>query len=208
AAGSGVGDRILAFNRPKGGTFGQGRNEVIVRPGETVTIGVERDSKVFDVSVTLDAVQRNIGGEMVEAGSIGLVQKPLDIVEKHSFVDALPATWNYSMYMLNATVHGIAEFPSKIPGVVASIFGAERDVEGPMSVVGASRVGGELVEANLWAAFFTMLASLNYFLALFNLIPLPPFDGGHIAVVLYEKIRDFSGHYAVRLQLALRIIQN
>lgn len=60
-----------------------------------------------------------------------------------------------------------------------------------MSVVGASRVGGELVEANLWAAFFTMLASLNYFLALFNLIPLPPFDGGHIAVVLYEKIRDF-----------------
>ena len=75
--------------------------------------------------------------------------------------------------------------------MVASIFGAERDVEGPMSVVGASRVGGELVEANLWAAFFMMLASLNYFLALFNLIPLPPFDGGHIAVVIYEKIRDF-----------------
>src|SRR5699024_886499 len=74
---------------------------------------------------------------------------------------------------------------------IASIFGAERDVEGPMSVVGASRVGGELVEANLWAAFFMMLASLKYFLALFNLIPLPPFDGGHIAVVIYEKIRDF-----------------
>ena len=35
-----------------------------------------------------------------------------------------------------------------------------------------------------------MLANLNFFLALFNLVPLPPLDGGHIAVVLYEKIRD------------------
>lgn len=35
-----------------------------------------------------------------------------------------------------------------------------------------------------------MLASLNFFLALFNLVPLPPLDGGHIAVVCYEKVRD------------------
>ena len=74
--------------------------------------------------------------------------------------------------------------------MVASIFGHERDVNGPMSVVGASRVGGELVERSLWSSFFMMLASLNFFLALFNLIPLPPFDGGHIAVILYEKLRD------------------
>ena len=60
-----------------------------------------------------------------------------------------------------------------------------------MSVVGASRVGGELVERSLWDVFWMMLASLNFFLALFNLIPLPPLDGGHIAVVLYEKVRDF-----------------
>jgi membrane-associated protease RseP (regulator of RpoE activity) len=60
-----------------------------------------------------------------------------------------------------------------------------------MSVVGVSRVGGELVERDMWSSFFMMLASLNVFLALFNLIPLPPLDGGHIAVVLYEKARDF-----------------
>lgn len=172
-------------------SFQQLRDEVLIRPGETVTIEVERGTQVLELPVELDTVKRNIDGEMVDAGSIGLIQEPLDIIEKHGFVGAIPATWNYTGYMLEATVQGIIEFPSKIPGVVASIFGAERDTEGPMSVVGASRVGGELVEANLWAAFFMMLASLNYFLALFNLIPLPPFDGGHIAVVLYEKIRDF-----------------
>lgn len=59
-----------------------------------------------------------------------------------------------------------------------------------MSVVGASRVGGELVERSLWDVFWMMLASLNFFLALFNLIPLPPFDGGHIAVVAWEWVRD------------------
>ena len=74
--------------------------------------------------------------------------------------------------------------------MVASIFGHERDVNGPMFVVGASRVGGELVARSLWSTFFMMLATLNFFLALFNLIPLPPFDGGHIAVIFYEKIRD------------------
>lgn len=60
-----------------------------------------------------------------------------------------------------------------------------------MSVVGASRIGGEFVERSMWDMFMMMLASLNFFLALFNLVPLPPLDGGHIAVVIYEKIRDF-----------------
>lgn len=190
-AGIEPGDRILALNSEELDSFQQLREEVLVRPGETIVLDVERAGEVREISVELDSVQRLNNGELVEAGSIGLAQEPLDIVEKHGFISAIPATWNYSMYMLDATVQGIMQFPAKIPGVVASIFGAERDVEGPMSVVGASRVGGELVEANLWAAFFTMLASLNYFLALFNLIPLPPFDGGHIAVVLYERIRDF-----------------
>ena len=73
---------------------------------------------------------------------------------------------------------------------MASIFGAERDVNGPVSVIGASRAGGELVQQDLWSMFWMMLASMNFFLALFNLVPLPPLDGGHIAVVLYEKVRD------------------
>lgn len=190
-AGIKEGDKILALNGQELESFQQLRDEVLVRPGETITLDVERGDQMLEIPVELDTVKRIVNGEMVDAGSIGLVQMPPDFIEKHSFVSAIPATWNYSLHMLDATVQGIAQFPSKIPGVVASIFGAERDIEGPMSVVGASRVGGELVEANLWAAFFTMLASLNYFLALFNLIPLPPFDGGHIAVVLYEKIRDF-----------------
>ena len=190
-AGVEVGDIVLAIDGKPLESFTQLREEVMARPGETVQLRVERDGAVQNFDVTLDKVKRlNSEGKLVDAGSIGLSNQVIDIVEKHDFIGAFPATARYTTYVLDATVGGIIQFPAKIPGVVASIFGHERDVNGPMSVVGASRVGGELVERSLWSTFFMLLATLNFFLALFNLIPLPPFDGGHIAVIFYEKIRD------------------
>ena len=190
-AGVEPGDTVLALNGETMDSFAQLRDTVMTHPGETVTLTVERDGAPRDFDIPLATVTRlNAEGQLVEVGAIGMSNQVIDIRETYSFVDAIPATARYSGNALNATVQGIAQFPAKIPGVVASIFGQERDVNGPMSVVGASRVGGELVERSLWSSFFMMLATLNFFLALFNLIPLPPFDGGHIAVIIYEKIRD------------------
>ncbi|TRX64134.1 M50 family metallopeptidase [Corynebacterium hiratae] len=190
-AGVEPGDIVLALNGETMDSFAQLRDTVMTHPGETVTLTVERDGAPRDFDIPLATVTwLNAEGQLVEVGAIGMSNQVIDIRETYSFVDAIPATARYSGNVLNATVQGIAQFPAKIPGVVASIFGQERDVNGPMSVVGASRVGGELVERSLWSSFFMMLATLNFFLALFNLIPLPPFDGGHIAVIIYEKIRD------------------
>ncbi|OFS37096.1 RIP metalloprotease [Corynebacterium sp. HMSC069E04] len=190
-AGVEPGDIVVALNSETMDSFAQLRDTVMNYPGDTVTLTVERDGAPRDFDITLATVTRlNAEGQLVKVGAIGMTNQIIDIRETYSFVDAIPATARYSGDALNATVQGIAQFPAKIPGVVASIFGQERDVNGPMSVVGASRVGGELVERSLWSSFFMMLATLNFFLALFNLIPLPPFDGGHIAVIIYEKIRD------------------
>ncbi|MDO5032488.1 RIP metalloprotease [Corynebacterium sp.] len=190
-AGVEPGDVVLALNGEKLESFSQLRDEVMALPGQSVTLSVEREGQPLDFQVTLDTVTRlDQNGKPFEAGSIGLSNQIIDPMRTYSFTEAFPATAEYTGLVLKATVQGIAQFPAKIPGVVASVFGQERDVNGPMSVVGASRVGGELVERSLWSTFFMMLASLNFFLALFNLIPLPPFDGGHIAVILYEKIRD------------------
>ena len=190
-AGVEPGDIVLALNGETMDSFRQLRDSVMQHPGETVTLEVERDGAIRDFDIPLATVTRlNAEGELVTVGAIGMTNQTIDIVETYSFIEAFPATARYTGHVLDATVQGIAQFPAKIPGVVASIFGQERDVNGPMSVVGASRVGGELVERSLWSSFFMMLASLNFFLALFNLIPLPPFDGGHIAVIIYEKVRD------------------
>lgn len=194
AAGVRSGDTLVAVNGQHLETFAGLRETVVDKPGETVELEVLRDGNPLTIDVPVAEVQRlnPTTGERVTAGAVGIVAAPVeDAVKRFGPVEAVPATAQFTGQMLHATVDGIASFPAKIPGVVASLFGAERDIEGPVSVIGASRTGGELVEQNMWSAFWMMLASLNFFLALFNLVPLPPLDGGHIAVVLYEKIRDF-----------------
>ena len=57
-------------------------------------------------------------------------------------------------------------------------------------MVGASIIGGDAVDHGLWVAFWFFLAQLNFVLGAINLIPLLPFDGGHIAIAVFEKIRN------------------
>ncbi|AKK03403.1 M50 family metallopeptidase [Corynebacterium epidermidicanis] len=193
AAGIKPGDRILAVDGQPVASFMQLREELAKRPGQTVTLQVERGSERSDVRVDVTSVTRTTAeGKEVTVGMIGVGAAPIkDAIKKYDPVSAIPATGEFFGNMVQATWQGLASFPAKIPGVVASIFGHTRDEESPMSVVGASRIGGEMAERSQWAMFMMMLASLNLFLALFNLIPLPPLDGGHIAVVVWEKIRDF-----------------
>ncbi|HJT95231.1 MAG TPA: M50 family metallopeptidase, partial [Mycobacterium sp.] len=84
----------------------------------------------------------------------------------------------------------LAKIPTKIGALVHSIGGGERDPETPISVVGASIIGGDAFERGLYLAFWFFLAQLNFVLGAVNLVPLLPFDGGHIAIALFEKIRN------------------
>ena len=192
AAGVRAGDRILTVDGEELESFVQLRDYVLARPGDTVVLGVERGTESLDIPVELDEVVRfGADGQPFNAGAIGMGNAPVaDAMKRFGPVEAVPAAGRLSGEMISASIKGLAAFPGKIPGVVSAIFGGERDTEGPISVVGASRAGGELAERNQWAIFFSLLASLNFFLALFNLVPLPPLDGGHIAVVLYEAVRD------------------
>lgn len=216
AAGVRPGDRILTVDGEELASFVELRDYVMERPGETIVLGIERRSDGagegagetaagtggtdsdgapsvhLDIPVQLDEVVRlDAEGQPFTAGAVGMGNAPVaDAMKRFGPVEGVPAAGRLSGEMITASVKGLIAFPGKIPGVVSAIFGGERDVEGPISVVGASRAGGELVEQNQWAVFFLLLASLNFFLALFNLVPLPPLDGGHIAVVVYEAVRD------------------
>ena len=192
-AGVQVGDTLVAVDDEPIETFADLRTYVAQRPGETVALEVERGGASQSIDVPVARVERidPSTGERIDVGAVGIAAAPVkDAVKQFGPVEAVPATAKFTGQMLRASVDGLMAFPGKIPGVVASIFGGERDIEGPISVIGASRTGGELVERDQWPAFWMMLASLNFFLALFNLVPLPPLDGGHIAVVIYEKIRN------------------
>jgi membrane-associated protease RseP (regulator of RpoE activity) len=75
------------------------------------------------------------------------------------------------------------------------VYSPDRDPSGFIGVVGAGRISGEIVEQD-WslsdrlAGLLLLLAGLNLFVGVFNLLPLLPLDGGHIAVVWFETVRD------------------
>lgn len=92
------------------------------------------------------------------------------------------------------------KLPEKMVGVWQAAFGdAERDLEGPVGVVGVGRMAGEVSSGDLgllgesFAArmvlLLSLLASLNIALFVFNMIPLLPLDGGHIAGALWEGVK-------------------
>jgi len=93
--------------------------------------------------------------------------------------------------MFVGTFEAFKKFPEKIPALWNSLSGGERDPETPISVVGASRLGGELAEHNDYTTFLQILAVLNFFVGIFNLLPLLPLDGGHIAIAWFERVRSW-----------------
>jgi membrane-associated protease RseP (regulator of RpoE activity) len=89
------------------------------------------------------------------------------------------------------TFESLKQIPEKIPALLSAITGGERDPNTPVSVVGASRIGGELVSVGDWARVLQLFAVLNLFFGIFNLLPLLPMDGGHIAIAWFERVRSW-----------------
>ncbi len=95
------------------------------------------------------------------------------------------------------TLTGSASAIAKLPAAIPDLFSKNRanTAAGQVSsVVGVGNVTGQVVEAALpWQAKITvvllLVASLNIFVGAFNLLPLLPLDGGHLAVVIFERIR-------------------
>ncbi len=187
------GDRIVNFNGTEVTTWKQIRGEIRANGAETATIVVERDGNQVTLrprTVVSTVPDLNDAERITKAGFLGVV--PTQVVERQGlgFVVTTMAngTWE--------TIKAIGAMPVKLYHVGRAAVGLEeRDPTGPMSVVGAGRVAGEMAstqEASVGARFFSvlaLLAGLNLFLGMINLVPLPPFDGGGIATTLYEAAR-------------------
>ena len=187
------GDVITSVNGEAVETYPEVIEAVGSSSSGPIEFTVERAGTTETISVEPEVVERRArDGRVSQVPAVGvLFERPQNTLTEYTPLTAVPGALAFTGDMFGAVWDGLLSIPSKVPGVIASIFGAERDQESPMSVVGASRVGGEMVENDMWSGFLMMLANLNFFLALFNLVPLPPLDGGHIAVVVYEKLRDF-----------------
>ncbi|MDN5919101.1 MAG: site-2 protease family protein [Pseudonocardia sp.] len=196
-AGFRAGDRIVALN---GQSFGPNdgralREAIRVASGPTL-VTVERDGQRLDLPTTVieNQVQDfNDPEATVPAGFLGVGLLPGDYVRQDAgaVVDEMGT-------IISHTGQAIVELPSRVPALFGAAFlGEERDQDGPVGIVGASRLGGEILaqEAPLLAElsfFLTLLAAVNISLFLFNLLPIPPLDGGQIFPAIWESIKKHA----------------
>ena len=147
---------------------------------------------VVDVSTTKRWVGPSDGGEPTgpsDVGAIGITAAQFGPTH-YNVLSAVPGTFAFTGDLAVEIGKSLAKIPSKVGALVHAIGGGERDPETPISVVGASIIGGDTVDNGLWVAFWFFLAQLNFVLGAINLVPLLPFDGGHIAVAVFEKLRN------------------
>ncbi|AZK96819.1 MULTISPECIES: M50 family metallopeptidase [Streptomyces] len=196
AAGLQTGDRITAFN----GTPVKDWATLSDRIRDTIgpaTITVERGGQEVVLNATLrenmvakkDSDGEVVPGEYVPAGYLGFAAK----------TEILPLSLGASVDrmgdMLQNGVESIIALPAKVPDLWNAAFAdAERKDDSPVGVVGAARISGEVMTLdapaqNLFAMFLMLLAGFNLSLFLFNMLPLLPLDGGHIAGALWESVR-------------------
>jgi membrane-associated protease RseP (regulator of RpoE activity) len=97
----------------------------------------------------------------------------------------------YTKAIFTGSFTAMKQFPEKIPKLWHALMGDKRDPDTPVSVVGASIIGGQAARAGIWEAFLFLVATLNIFIGIFNLIPLLPMDGGHIAIAWFQKVRSW-----------------
>jgi membrane-associated protease RseP (regulator of RpoE activity) len=153
---------------------------------------VERDGRTFVTTVAVTPAERWVKKDDKAPTSVGTVGISLATFgpTQYNPLSAVPATVAFTGDLAVEIGKSLAKIPTKVGALVHSIGGGERDPDTPISVVGASIIGGDTVQAGLWVAFWFFLAQLNFVLGAVNLVPLLPFDGGHIAIAVYEKIRN------------------
>jgi membrane-associated protease RseP (regulator of RpoE activity) len=194
AAGIQPGDRILAFNGAPIESWEDMSAAIRANLDRTAQITVERAGARVDlpaVNTVITGVPDEWDpGKRVAAGFLGVT--PVVARERGGPVAVLRDMGR----MTEQTAYALASFPVKVYRTAANLVaGRERDVYGPMSIVGASRAAGEVAATDQLsppskiATMFFLLGSVNLFVALFNFVPLLPLDGGHIAGALYESIR-------------------
>lgn len=185
AVGITSGDRITGVDA----TPVESWNELVTaltsyKPGDNVTLIVERDGNERRVDVVLDANPRD-----PRRAFLGVSPSIVQMRESPRRVPGL-------VWMQAQQVGGmLTAFPAQVGAAVsASVTGEERNPEGAIGIVGAGRIGAGIGATDQSLAvrlgqLLTLLAGLNVSLAVFNIIPLVPLDGGHVAVAWFEGAR-------------------
>ncbi|MCH6232287.1 site-2 protease family protein [Microbacterium sp. CFH 31415] len=202
AAGIRSGDVIVAVDDEPISTFAEAAALIQASPERAISITVERDGETLTLPLTPVAVEQPVldargqpvvgedGEPQTERVGLAGIRQEVDYLREPVWVAPQMA-----FERVGAVAGIIWQMPVKVwEAGTTLVTGEERDPNGPLSIVGAGRLSGEVAAAdapvlNRVAGFLELLAAVNIALFVFNLIPLLPLDGGHVAVALWEGIK-------------------
>jgi membrane-associated protease RseP (regulator of RpoE activity) len=185
-AGLKPGDKIISVDGRPVGTWDQLHTALTGLPTNTsVPVVIHRAGHVLQRQVTL----ASIPGRSVPYLGV----EPAVVYQRSTFLGAFSYAGNQFATTITSSASAVAKLPSAVPDLFAKNRGSTAAGQ-VSSVVGVGEVTGQVVQAALpWqaklAVVLEIVASLNIFVGLFNLLPLLPLDGGHLAVVIFERLR-------------------
>ena len=184
-AGLRVGDQVTSFNGAAVANWTDLSNAILkVKPGTPVTLTVSRDGHPVTLHTALAEVQGHGSYFGIAATIVFQRQSPLAAVR-------------YVGTAFSQVVSGSVSALAQLPAAVPHLFSQNRSSTAAgnvTSMVGAARETGQAVAADVgWkykvSFVLLLIASLNIFVGIFNMLPLLPMDGGHVAVVIWERIK-------------------
>jgi membrane-associated protease RseP (regulator of RpoE activity) len=162
--------------------------------GKPTVITYERDGAVRTATLTPTAIK--VGTKLVGRIGIQTVEHPAAV----SVTGAFGRTFTVLGDLLSSTGKAISGLPHEVAGILEN---KPRNPNGAASVVDVARVSGQIASSgagvgDIAASLLFLLAEINLFVGIFNLLPLLPLDGGHIAIIAYEKGRSAVARVAGR----------
>ena len=190
AAGMKACDRIVSINGISVDQWSTSVKTIRSSAGKAITVKVLRGSETLEFTLTPQGTVRD--GKTI--GVIGLINK-LGTETQNPYRAAIHAG-TLSKDLFTSSVTSLISLPSKIPALIGQTFGGKpRDATSLVGVVGVARVSAQTAsDKNLsvrerLATFLLIIASLNIFVGIFNLLPILPLDGGHMALAVADGIR-------------------
>ncbi len=190
AAGLRAGDRVVEVDGRAVGDFEALRSAFAGTAGRSVRLVYERDGKRHETTIVPVPVR---DGDQVR-GFLGV----RGTLEKRRFGPVKGAGESGRLFWaatsgsvkgLGQIIPGLGDRLRPPPSAAPSGGGGGGDSGGgPVGIIGIARFAGEAVAANEWVAFLLLLIQFNVFVGLFNLLPIPPMDGGYLGFVVWEKL--------------------
>jgi membrane-associated protease RseP (regulator of RpoE activity) len=185
-AGLRAGDQIVAVDGNQVATFEELRAALKDTGGQEITIDIVRDGQAL--SVQAKPVEQD------NRGFLGF--EPSEETRRLNALAAIPESIEVFWDTTVATVKGLGGFVTGLadrmsapePAPAGGAGGGEVRDSGPIGIVGITRLAGQAVANNQWAIFIAILIQLNIVVGVFNLLPLPPMDGGYLAFVLWQVV--------------------